>query len=94
MLRGVWEYSRVLRGVWEHSRALRGVLGQNRAIRGILGRSRMLRGRVGPNRENIIGGWKKLHKDVFIYTCASTNVIGVIKSRSMGRVRHEVYKGG
>jgi uncharacterized DUF497 family protein len=47
----------------------------------------VLRGTVGHNREKIIGGWEKLHKDMFIYTCASTNGIRVIKWRSMRRDR-------
>jgi uncharacterized DUF497 family protein len=47
----------------------------------------VLRGTVEHNREKIIGRWKKLRKDMFIYTCASTNGIGVIKWRSMRRDR-------
>jgi hypothetical protein len=77
VLRGVREHSGVLRGVWEHSGVLRGLLGHRRAIRGILGRSRVLRGTVGPNREKIIGKWKKLHKAMLIHTAVLQPVVQV-----------------
>jgi hypothetical protein len=51
---------------------------------------RALRRISGPKREEVAGGWRKLHNEE-LRNCASPNIIGVIKSRRMrwaGHVAH------
>jgi hypothetical protein len=37
----------------------------------------------GPKREEIAGGWRRLHNEELHNLCASPNIIRVIKSRRM-----------
>jgi hypothetical protein len=50
--------------------------------------NRVLRIVFGPTREDVLGGWRKLHN---LYP--SENVITVIKSRKMRRVTHIAHMG-
>jgi hypothetical protein len=42
---------------------------------------RMLRRICGSKREEVAGGWRRLHKKELHNLCASPNIIKVIKSR-------------
>jgi hypothetical protein len=44
--------------------------------------NRMLRRILGPKRDEVVGGWRKLHKDEL------TSIIRMIKSRRMGWAGH------
>jgi hypothetical protein len=47
--------------------------------------NRVLRRIFGPKREEVAGGWRKLHKGVVLHNVyASTDIIRLIKFRSMG----------
>jgi hypothetical protein len=37
----------------------------------------------GPKREEVVGGWRRLHNEELYYLYALTNIIRVIKSRRM-----------
>jgi hypothetical protein len=55
--------------------------------------NRMTRLILGPKREEITGGWRKLHNGVFhrLHSSPNTRIIRVIKPRSvrfMGHVAH------
>jgi hypothetical protein len=50
--------------------------------------NRVLRGIFGPKREEVVGGWRRLHNKELHNVCASPSIIRVIKSR---RVRWRVY---
>jgi hypothetical protein len=43
----------------------------------------VLRGIFGPKREEVVGGWRKLHKEELHHLCASSNIIMMIKSNKM-----------
>jgi hypothetical protein len=45
-------------------------------------KNRMLRSIYGPKREEVAGGWRRLHNDEFHNLYISSNIITVIKSRS------------
>jgi hypothetical protein len=45
--------------------------------------NRMLRGILGPKREEVAGGWRRLHNEEFHNLYVSTNIIRVIKSKRM-----------
>jgi hypothetical protein len=45
--------------------------------------NRMLRRIFGPKREEVMGGWRRLHNEELHNLYASPNIIGVIKSRRM-----------
>jgi hypothetical protein len=45
--------------------------------------NRLLRGIFGPKREDVRGGWKRLHNEELRNLYASQNDIRVIKSRKM-----------
>jgi hypothetical protein len=44
---------------------------------------RMLRRIFGPKREEVAGGWRKLHNEELHNLSASSNIIRIIKSRRM-----------
>jgi hypothetical protein len=41
----------------------------------------MLRRIVGPKRDEIMGGWRKLHNEELYNPCSSPNIIRMIQSR-------------
>jgi len=45
--------------------------------------NRMLRKMFGSEREEVAGGWRRLHSKELHYSYTSPNVIGIIKSRGM-----------
>jgi hypothetical protein len=46
-------------------------------------KSRVLRRIFGPKREEVAGGWRRLHNEELRNLYASPNIIRVIKSRGM-----------
>jgi hypothetical protein len=44
---------------------------------------RVLRGIFGPKEDEIVGGWRKLHKEKLNNLYSSPNIIRMIKSRRM-----------
>jgi hypothetical protein len=48
----------------------------------------------GPKREEVIGGWRRLHDEELHNFYASPNIIGVIKTRRMGMAGHVARMGG
>jgi hypothetical protein len=46
--------------------------------------NRVLRRMFGPKREEVAGGWRRLHNEELHNLYTSTNIIRVIKSRRMG----------
>jgi hypothetical protein len=55
--------------------------------------NRFLRRIFGPKREEVAGGWRKLHNEELLNLYASTHIIRVIKSRSMRWARHVARTG-
>jgi hypothetical protein len=45
--------------------------------------NRVLRGIFGPNRDEVIGGWRKLHNEELHNLYCSPSIIRMIKSRRM-----------
>jgi hypothetical protein len=45
--------------------------------------NRVLRKIFGPKREEVAGGWRRLHNEEFHNLYASPNIIRVIRSRRM-----------
>jgi hypothetical protein len=45
---------------------------------------RVLRGIFGPKRDEVIGGWRKLHNEELYNLYCSPNIIRITKSRKMG----------
>jgi hypothetical protein len=50
--------------------------------------NRVLRRIFGPNREEVVGDWRRLHNDKLHNLYASPNIIRVIKSRRMRWLGH------
>jgi hypothetical protein len=50
--------------------------------------NRALRRIFGPKREEVEGGWRRLHNEELHNLYASTNVIRVMKSKWVGWVGH------
>jgi hypothetical protein len=48
--------------------------------------NRVLRGIFGPKRDEVTGGWRKLHNEELHNLCSSPSIIRMIKSWRMGRV--------
>jgi hypothetical protein len=48
--------------------------------------NRVLRRIFGPKREEVVGGWRRLHNEELHNLCISLYIIRVIKSRRMGYV--------
>jgi hypothetical protein len=45
--------------------------------------NRVLRRMVGPKRDEVMAGWRKLHKEELHDLYSSPNIIRIIKSRRM-----------
>jgi hypothetical protein len=56
--------------------------------------NRMLRRIFGPKRDEVTGGWRKLHNEDHHNLCSSLSVIRMIKSRRMRLAGHVTYMGG
>jgi hypothetical protein len=52
--------------------------------------NRVLRRIFGPKRDEVTGGWRKLHNDLY----SSPNIIRMIKSRRMRWAGHVARMGG
>jgi hypothetical protein len=55
--------------------------------------NRVLRGIFGPKREEVIGGWRKLHNEELHNLYCSPNIIGMMNSRRMRWAGHVAYTG-
>jgi len=53
----------------------------------------ILRRIFGPRREEVVGGWRRLHNEELRNLYDSPNLIRVIKSRRMRRVGHVTCVG-
>jgi hypothetical protein len=51
-------------------------------------KNRMLRGIFGPTRDEVTGGWRKLHNEEFHNLDSLPSIIRMVKSRTM---RYEVH---
>jgi len=65
-------------------------LGENCRLR--VFENRVLRRMVRPKRDEVTGGWKKLHNEELDDLYCSPNIIEVIKSRRLGLVGHVACK--
>jgi hypothetical protein len=50
--------------------------------------NRVVRRIFGPKKEEVAGGWRRLHNEELHNLYPSTNIIRVIKSRRIGREGH------
>jgi hypothetical protein len=55
--------------------------------------NRELRRIFGSKREEVVGGWRRLHNEELHNLYASSNIIRVIKSRRMRWVGHVAHTG-
>jgi hypothetical protein len=55
--------------------------------------SRVLRRIFGPKRDEVIGGWRKLHNEELHNLYGSPSIIRIIKSRRMRWARHVALVG-
>jgi hypothetical protein len=55
---------------------------------------RPLRRIFGQKRDEVTGGWRKLHNEELHKLYSSPNIIIMIKSRRMGWARYVARKGG
>jgi hypothetical protein len=55
--------------------------------------NRVLRRIFGPKRDEVTGGWRKLHNEELHNFCSSASIIRMIKSRSMRWTRHVARMG-
>jgi hypothetical protein len=55
---------------------------------------RVLRRIYGPTRDEIIGGWRKLHNEELHNMYSSPYIIEIIKPRRMRLAGHVTRKGG
>jgi hypothetical protein len=55
--------------------------------------NRVLRRIFGPKRDEVIGGWRKLHNEELQNLNSSRSIIRIIKSRRMRWVGHVVQMG-
>jgi hypothetical protein len=53
----------------------------------------VLRGIFGPKRDEVIGGWRKLHNEELHNLYSSPSMIRMIKSRRMGWAGHDARMG-
>jgi hypothetical protein len=47
----------------------------------------------GPKRDEVMGGWRKLHNGHLLNLYSSPNIIGMIKSRRIGWAGHVARMG-
>jgi hypothetical protein len=55
--------------------------------------NRVLRRIFGPKRDEVTGGWRRLHNEELNDLYSSSNIFRVIKSRSMGWAGHVARMG-
>jgi hypothetical protein len=55
--------------------------------------NRELKRIFGPKREEVVGGWRKLHNEELHSFSVSPNIIRVIKSRRMRQLGHVEHMG-
>jgi hypothetical protein len=55
--------------------------------------NRALRRISGPKREEVVGGWRRLHNEELHNFYASPNIIRVIKSKMLGWAGHVAHTG-
>jgi hypothetical protein len=55
--------------------------------------NRELRRTFGPKREEVTGGWRKLHNEELLNFHASTNIIRVVTSRRIRWARNVALMG-
>jgi hypothetical protein len=55
--------------------------------------NKVLRRIFGPKRNEVTGGWRKLHNEELRYLYSSPSIIRIIKSRRMRWVRHVARMG-
>jgi hypothetical protein len=55
--------------------------------------NRVLRGIFGPKRDEVIGGWRKLHSEELHNLYCSPSIIRIIKSRRMRWTGHVARMG-
>jgi hypothetical protein len=55
--------------------------------------NRVLRGIFGPKRDEVIGGWRKLHNEELYNLYSSPSIVRIIKSRRMRLARHVARMG-
>jgi hypothetical protein len=55
--------------------------------------NRVLRRIFGPKRDEVTGGWKRLHNEVLRNLYSSPNIIRMFKSRRMKWLRHVAQLG-
>jgi hypothetical protein len=56
--------------------------------------NKALRRIFGPKRDEVTGGWRKLHNEEFRDLCSSSSIIRIIKSRRMRWAGHVARMGG
>jgi hypothetical protein len=55
--------------------------------------NRVLRRIFGPKRDEVMGGWRKLHNEEYCNLYSSPSIIRIIKSRRMRWAGHEARMG-
>jgi hypothetical protein len=55
--------------------------------------NRVLRRTFGPKRDDVTGGWRKLHNEELHGLYSSSGIVRVIKARRMRWARHVVHMG-
>jgi hypothetical protein len=55
--------------------------------------NRVLRRRFGPKRDEVTGGWRKLHNKELHNLCCMLSIIGMTKSRTMRWAGHVARMG-
>jgi hypothetical protein len=53
----------------------------------------VLREIFGPKREEVVGGWRRMHNEEIPNLCTSSNIIRVIKSRKIKWTAHVARMG-
>jgi len=56
--------------------------------------NKVLRRIFGPKREDVVGGWRRLHNEELHTLYSSRNVIRIVKSRRMKLAGHVERMGG
>jgi hypothetical protein len=56
--------------------------------------NRALRRIFGPKRDEVTGGWRKLHNEELHGLYSSPSIVGVIKARRMRWAGHMTHGGG